>query len=255
MQVTWLAYPGTTGLTAIDYRLTDPYLDPVETVGMRDAFYAEESVRLPETFWCYDPLMEEPAVGDLPALENGYVTFGCLNNFAKVNDRGIALWRAVLEAVPTSRMIVLAPLGKFREHLIEKLGVEAGRIEFVERRPRVEYLKLYRRIDLCLDTFPYNGHTTSLDALWMGVPVVSLCGRTAVARAGFSQMSNLGMLEFVAGTAEGYVEITREWAGDFGRLARVRESLREKMRRSPLMDNQLLRVGSKISFARVGELV
>ncbi len=135
-------------------------------------------------------------------------------------------------------MIILAPLGKFRDHLIDKLAVDPGRIEFVERRPRLKYLELYHSIDLCLDTFPYNGHTTSLDALWMGVPVVSLCGRTAVARAGFSQMSNLGMLEFVAGTAEEYVGIARQVAGDSRRLAAVRASLRGKMRRSPLMDNQ-----------------
>ena len=96
-EVAWLAYPGTTGLSAIDYRLTDPYLDPP---GLFDTFYAEESVRLPHTFWCYDPLSDQPAVNSLPALQNGHITFGCLNNFYKVNDALLTLWAQVLQAVP-----------------------------------------------------------------------------------------------------------------------------------------------------------
>ena len=177
VQVAWLGYPGTTGLSAIDYRLTDPYLDPP---GLFDAFYAEESLRLPDTFWCYDPLTDQPPVNALPAMENGVITFGCLNNFCKVNDGCLALWAQVLQAVPQSRLLLLAPRGQAREHVLARLqqeGIAAPRVEFADRQPRLEYLKLYHRIDLGLDPLPCNGHTTSLDAFWMGVPTLTLVGR------------------------------------------------------------------------------
>ena len=197
VQVTWLAYPGTTGLTAIDYRLSDPHLDPVGT----DAFYVEKTVRLPETFWCYDPLTSEPAVNALPALSTGYVTFGCLNNFAKVTDATIELWAKVLGRVGTSRLILLAPKGSARSGVLDAFsahGIDPSRIEFVGRQPRAAYLATYRRIDLCLDTFPYNGHTTTLDSLWMGVPPITLAGATSVSRGGLSLLSNLQLRDFVA---------------------------------------------------------
>ena len=128
VQVAWLGYPGTTGLSAMDYRLTDPYLDPP---GLFDAFYTEESVTLPETFWCYDPLTDQPAVGPLPALENGVITFGCLNNFCKVNDSCLALWAGVLRVVPHSRLLLVAPRGRVRDHVLATLsqeGVVASRV-------------------------------------------------------------------------------------------------------------------------------
>ncbi|HMB94467.1 MAG TPA: tetratricopeptide repeat protein, partial [Tepidisphaeraceae bacterium] len=194
VQVSWLAYPGTSGLDAIDYRLTDPYLDPPG----RDHFYSEKSVRLPDSFWCYDPRISGIEVNELPALKNGFITFGCLNNFCKINEPVLQMWAEVLRAVPSAKLKLLAPRGECRERLLEKIAIEPRRIEFVDFRPRGEYLKLYHGIDLCIDTFPYNGHTTSLDSLWMGVPVVSLCGTTVVSRAGFSQSSNLGLTELVA---------------------------------------------------------
>src|SRR5207253_3241114 len=133
VQVSWLGYPGTTGLSAIDYRLTDPYLDPP---GLFDAFYAEESLRLPETFWCYDPLTGEPPVNALPATACGVLTFGCLNNFFKVNDDCLALWAQVLVAVPRSRLLLLAPAGSARDHVADRLGrlgIAAGRLQFTDR--------------------------------------------------------------------------------------------------------------------------
>jgi protein O-GlcNAc transferase len=227
VQITWLAYPGTTGLAAIDYRLTDPYLDPVGT----DQFYAEKSIRLPETFWCYDPLATEPMANELPALSAGRITFGCLNNFCKVNEGTVRLWEQVLKSVPNSRLILLCPEGAHRDRLRHLP------IEFVEHRPREEYLKLYHRIDIGLDTFPYNGHTTSLDSLWMGVPVVSMEGKTAVSRAAISQTSNLGMKEdWVGKTPQDFVSFAVKWANDLDRLSVLRSTLRQKMERSPLMD-------------------
>jgi predicted O-linked N-acetylglucosamine transferase (SPINDLY family) len=237
VQVAWLGYPGTTGLSTIDYRLTDPYLDPP---GLFDAFYSEESVRLPETFWCYDPLTNEPSVSALPALKNGFVTFGCLNNFCKVNDDCLALWAEVLKTVPGSRILLLAPFGLARRHVLARLenqGVEGGRIEFIERQPRQDYLRLYQRIDLVLDPLPCNGHTTSLDGLWMGVPPITLASKkSAFGRAGYSQLCNLGLKELAAEGHEQYVAQAAGLANDLRRLEELRGTLRERMQQSPLMD-------------------
>jgi predicted O-linked N-acetylglucosamine transferase (SPINDLY family) len=236
IQVTWLAYPGTTGLSAIDYRLTDPYLDPP---GLFETCYAEESVRL-ETFWCYDPLTDGPPVNALPAAASGVVTFGCLNHFSKVNDGCLALWADVLRAVPRSRLLLMAPPGEARGRVaagLERAGVAATRVEFVGRTSRADYLGLYHRIDLGLDPAPYNGHTTSLDASWMGVPTVTLVSRrTAVGRAGWSQLCNLGLPELAAETPAEYVAIAARLAGEPSRLQEWRGTLRQRMRQSPLMD-------------------
>ncbi len=237
LQVTWLAYPGSTGLTTIDYRLTDPFLDPP---GMDVSIYAEKTVHLPHTFWCYDPLDgRDLSVNALPALADGFVTFGCLNNFCKVNDSVLRLWASVLRAVPSSRLLLLAPAGSCRRSTIELLGqegIDSERIEFVSHQPRREYLELYHRIDLGLDTLPYNGHTTSLDSFWMGVPVVTLVGQTIVGRAGLSQLMNLHLPELIATTPDQYVRMVAELAGDLPRLSELRRTLRSRMEASPLMD-------------------
>jgi protein O-GlcNAc transferase len=236
LQVCWLAYPGTTGLDAIDYRITDPWLDPQEG---DDSVYAERSVRLADAFWCYDPLAAEPAAAPLPALSGGGVTFGCLNNFSKVHEGVIELWARVLREASGSRLLLLAPLGSARQRTLEafaKNGVEGDRVVFVERRPRSEYLALHGQIDVCLDTFPVNGHTTSLDAFWMGVPVVTLVGKTVIGRGGLSQAMNLGLPELVAWTPDEYVRIAVDLSRDLDRLSALRASLRSRMEKSPLMD-------------------
>jgi predicted O-linked N-acetylglucosamine transferase (SPINDLY family) len=236
IQVAWQAYPGTTGVSTIDYRLTDPFLDPP---GQHDAFYTEESVRLPDGFWCYDPLAEDLPVNDLPAMKNGHLTLGCLNNFSKINEGVLALWARVLQAVPASRLLLLAPPGCARERVantLQEYGIARERVEFTGRLPRMEYLKLHNRIDLGLDPFPYNGHVTSLDAFWMGVPTATLVGERAAGRAGWSQLCNLGLEELAATTPEHYIEIVSGLAGDLERLAGLRRTLRERMRASPLMD-------------------
>jgi predicted O-linked N-acetylglucosamine transferase (SPINDLY family) len=236
VQVCWLAYQGTTGLSTIDYRLTDRYIDPP---GLHEHDYTEESVRLPDSFWCYDSLASGPAVNPLPALEGGRVTFGCLNNFCKVNERVLALWARVLLAVDRSSLILLAPEGSARQRtaeLLERAGVQRERVTFVGRQPRASYLELHHRIDIGLDTFPYTGQTTSLDAFWMGVPVVNLVGSTAPARAGLSLLSNLGLPELAADTPEQFVSVAVALATDLRRLARLRETLRQRLEASPLMD-------------------
>jgi len=235
LQVTWLGYPGTTGLGTMDYRLTDPYLDPPGT----DALYLEKSIRLPDCFWCYDPLTEEPAIIAPPSAANGHITFGCLNNFCKVTDEVLQTWAKVMSAVSQSRMIILAAPGSHRQRLLDRmaqLSIDPSRIEFVAKRPRQAYLELYQRIDISLDTFPVNGHTTSLDSLWMGVPVLSVVGNTAISRAGLCQLSHLGLQQLIANSPSDYVRIAIELAGDRSRLEDLRKSLRPHIRNSPLMD-------------------
>ncbi len=245
IQITWAAYPGTTGNRAIDYRFTDPQLDPPPSPSgsaCHDADYSEASIRLPHTFWCYDPRTLEPAVNALPAATADHITFGCLNNFTKVNDDVIALWAKVMLAVPNSRLLILVPSESHPDRLLTKFasrGITPDRIEITPHRPRPEYLKLYHRIDICLDTFPYNGHTTSLDALWMGVPVITLCGQTCVSRAGLSQLTNLHLTDLVANTPEQFIHIATQLANDLPRLATLRATLRPRMQSSPLMNAPL----------------
>ncbi len=233
VQVSYLGYPGTTGLTAIDYRLTDPHLDPADET---DELYAERSHRLPHTFWCFDPFDDTP-VNDLPALRNGYITFGCFNNFCKVSPTTLRMWKRVMEAIPASRLKLLAPLGSARRYVLKHLQVDPSRVEFCDFAPRDQYLRRYHEVDLCLDTFSYNGHTTTLDGLWMGVPVVSLCGALPVSRAGLSLLSNVQLADqFVSRTEEKFVELAKARCENIAELQGIRSSLRERMLASPLMN-------------------
>jgi protein O-GlcNAc transferase len=244
LQITWLGYPGSTGLSAIDYRFTDPHLESLDARAD-----AEEPYRLPETFWCYDPLQERSGFGDAgkrpldgnepPYQSKGFITFGCLNNFCKINERLLRTWARVLRAVPTSRLILLAPAGSPRRWVLEVLGteqIECSRVQFESSRSRPDYLRLYHQIDIALDSFPYNGHTTSLDALWMGVPVVTLAGASPVSRAGVCQLTNLDLPELIAHDAGQFVEIAASLAADLARLRELRKTLRDRMEHSPLMD-------------------
>jgi len=238
IQVAWLAYPGTTGIPAMDYRLTDPWLDPIE---LSDDRYTENTIRLPDTFWCYDPLVEGLEPNELPALANGYITFGCLNNFCKVSDDTLSRWGKIMSSVPLSRLILLAAPGRHRQRVLNLLGhqgVAADRVEFVVFQPRSDYLQTYHRIDLCLDTLPYNGHTTSLDAYWMGVPVVTQVGQTIVGRAGWSQLNNLGLSGLAAFDEQAFIDIAVTLSADLPRLSQLRHSLRSCMESSPLMDGK-----------------
>jgi predicted O-linked N-acetylglucosamine transferase (SPINDLY family) len=236
VQVTYLAYCGTTGLNTMDYRLTDPYLDPP---GCDTPFYCEQSICLPETYWCYRAALETPPAGALPALQTGHFSFGCLNNFCKVTPAALAAWSRLLLAVPGSRLFLHARAGSHRERVctfLAEQGLSAERLVFVDLLPLQEYFHVYRQIDVALDPFPYGGGTTTCDALWMGVPVVSLAGKTAVGRGGLSILSNLGLPELVAHDAGQYVRIAAELAQDLPRLSALRASLRQRMQASPLMD-------------------
>jgi protein O-GlcNAc transferase len=236
VQVTYLAYCSTTGLETMDYRLTDPYLDPP---GMNDAFYSEQSIRLPETYWCYSPDDRSPAIGPPPVLGAGEVTFGCLNNFCKISPEALDVWTQLLRAVPKSHLILHADEGSHRQRvcdLLQHQGVDPQRLKFAGKVPPAEYFRRYRQIDIGLDPFPCNGGTTTCDALWSGVPVVTMAGRTAVGRGGVSVLCNVGLRELIAETQDQYVQIATDLARDLPRLAELRRTLRPRMQASPLMD-------------------
>jgi protein O-GlcNAc transferase len=234
IQIAWLAYPGTTGIGAMDYRLSDPRLDPEGF----DRHYSERTLRLPDTFWCYDPMADQP-INALPAIERGYPTFGCLNNPCKVTDTTLDLWGGVMRALPNARLSLLSPGGHHAERLLGRLethGIASSRVELVGFQPRAHYLRAYLDIDLALDTLPYNGHTTSLDALWMGVPVVTRVGRTCVGRGGLSQLFHVDLLELAAESDAAFVNAAVALATDLPRLAALRQTLRPRLERSALMD-------------------
>jgi predicted O-linked N-acetylglucosamine transferase (SPINDLY family) len=250
VQMTFAGYPGSTGLRAIDYRISDPYLDPV---GMDESVYSEKTLRLRHSFWCYEPAFsgveaeEMPEVNALPALERAgrregegcSVTFGSLNNPIKVNEEVLRLWASVMREVGRSRLVMMAHPGMMRDWILRVMGeagVAAERVEFVEMMDRAEYLRTYHRIDLVLDTFPYNGHTTSLDGLWMGVPMVTLVGERVVSRGGLCQLSHLGLTDWITYKPEEFVKVAVEKARDLEALARLRAELRGRMEKSVLMD-------------------
>jgi protein O-GlcNAc transferase len=236
VQVTWLGWPGTTGMDAMDYRLSDPYLDPP---GENDANYPERTVRLPDSFWPYFPIEADVDPNELPALEKGYVTFGCLNNFWKMNDRVVQMWADLLARVPGSHLLLRTPQGGPRQRLIDKFrarGTDPARLEFGDRAPRQEYWKLYHRIDVSLDTTPYGGHTTAMDSIWMGVPVVSLAGQLPVGRAGVTISNNIGVPELATLTPDAYVETAAALASHLPRLSELRSTLRARLRSSALMN-------------------
>jgi predicted O-linked N-acetylglucosamine transferase (SPINDLY family) len=239
IQVTWLGYPDTTGLSSMDYRLTDALSDPPG----REVFFTESLVRLPGCFLCYQPLAGAPDVAPLPALENGYVTFGSFNHLPKVNAKVLALWAEVLRAVPGSRLFIKSlPLfdDATRERyygLLEAQGIGRDRVELTgHAATQAEHLNLYRRLDIALDTFPYNGTTTTCEALWMGVPVVTLAGERHSGRVGVSLLNAVGHPEWIAENLEQYIALAAGLAADLPRLTTQRADLRQHMAESSLCD-------------------
>lgn len=236
VQISWLAYCGSTGLKEMDFRISDPYMDPP---GMFDRFHSEQTLLLPRTYWCYPtpPWRNEPTAP--PCKSTGRITFGCLNNFCKISAPAIECWIEILKKSEGARLVVHAGEGSCRSRFtqtFEKAGVDPARIGFIPYQKQSEYFDVYRGIDIALDPFPYNGGTTSCDAIWMGVPVVTLMGDRPVGRAGLSILSNLGMTELAARDTGDYIQKTLELASDIRRLEELRRTLRERMMASPLMD-------------------
>jgi len=235
--VTYLGYPNTTGMPAMDYRLTDALADPP---GLSDELNVEKLWRLPGCAWCYSPPQEAPEV---VARSEGPITFGCFNAFAKINEPLVAMWSQLLERVAGSRLLLKsagAGATFAQQRLVDqfaKHGVSGERIESQGWITDFQgHLGLYRHVDVALDSYPYHGTTTTCEALWMGVPVVSLAGRSHVSRVGVSLLGNVGLPELIAQTPEQYVRIAAELAVDLPRLAELRRTLRGRMGSSPLMD-------------------
>jgi predicted O-linked N-acetylglucosamine transferase (SPINDLY family) len=240
IQATYLGYPGTSGLSVMDYRLTDAWIDPP---GTTDALYTETLVRLPGGSLCFRPPQSAPAVSPLPALEPGRVTFASFNNAAKLSPAAVALWARVLEAVPDARLLLKSRAFGDRE-AVERLtalfarhGVAADRLELVTWLPAsADHLALYDRAHIALDTLPYSGCTTTCEALWMGVPVITLQNPEPRSRLSLGVLEQAGLSELIAESPEAYVELAKELATDIVRLGTIRAQLREKLRRSPLLD-------------------
>ncbi len=235
VQATMLGYLNTTGMAAMDYRISDGVACPPEF----ERLHTERILRLPHSQWCYRPPADSPECGPLPALSRGRVTFASFHNLAKVNQGVIDLWSRVLHAVEGSRIMLVVWGGKAADHVLEsfrRCGIEADRIRLRDPLPHVRYLGLYREADLCLDAFPYTGGTTTCESLWMGVPVVTLKAFAVPGHGGASILGSVGLTEWVAASPEEYVEIARRQASDLDRLARLRGGLRQTMAASPLLD-------------------
>jgi predicted O-linked N-acetylglucosamine transferase (SPINDLY family) len=239
VQISYLGYPGTTGLESIDYRLSDPYLDPP---GWNEAYNSEQLLRLPRSYFCYQPPADSPPVPPLPARGTGRITFGCFNTLAKLNRRGVGLWARVLQAVPGSRLVLKArgladaAIQAHVQNLFADEGIGSERLELHGWNRLSEYLTELGSIDIGLDPLPYSAGTSTCHTLWMGVPVISVAGRSAVSRMGLSVLANAGLQELVAETPEQYVALATRLARDLERLDALRQGLRQRMVESPLLD-------------------
>jgi predicted O-linked N-acetylglucosamine transferase (SPINDLY family) len=238
IQASWLGYFNTTGLATMDYFLSDPWSSPAG----QERYYVERLLRLPHTRFCYEPPGYMPAVSPLPAEKTGHVTFGCLNNLSKVNEKVLALWGAVLQAVPESRLLVQAAAlddapnrSRFGE-LCARHGIAPARLELRGFVPIDQASASYAAIDIALDPFPFCGGMTSLEALWLGVPVITLPGETIASRQSASMLMNLGLPELMAEDGAQYVNKAAQLARDLPRLAGLRAGLRQRFAASPLMD-------------------
>jgi len=234
-----IGYSNTTGLTAIDYRITDHSVDPA---GAADLFSSETLVRMPHSYYCYQPPQESPPVGELPALEKAYLTFGSCNRVAKLNDDLLKLWAQVLHQVTHSKLLILSqafadlPIRELFQNKFKNLGIDSAQV-ILDYAPSTEAtLQAYHQIDIGLDTYPFNGATTTCQALWMGVPVITLVGDTPAARAGLSLLSTIGLPELIAYNQAQYVDLCLKLAYNLPYLQTLRQTLRLRLQSSPLMD-------------------
>ncbi len=236
VQVSYLGYQGTTGVAAVDYVITDDWTDPPGA----EMFYVEQPWRLPRPFFCWRLPTDAPAVGPLPSVRNGPVTFGCLNAVAKATPAAVALWSRVLSAVPDSRMILMTTRCRATDERLRYgfayAGVNPTRVRFVGRAFRGEYLQRYNTIDIALDPVPFVGHTTTLDAAWMGCPTVTRSGEGYAQRYGGSALRAIGLADLVTESDDAYVRTAVRLATDTPRLSQIRATLRDQVAASPIAD-------------------
>ena len=238
IQVTWLGYPNTTGLSAIDYRFTDIIADPI---GEADELHSEKLLRLPNGFQCYQG-NEKAHVGiELSQKSRGHITFGSFNNLSKITPQVIKAWAKILHEVPTSHLLLKSSsINNNKNHYLELFkqeGIAEDRIEYHGHLPSMDdHLELYSTIDIGLDPFPFNGATTTCEALWMGVPVITLAGDRHAGRVGASILTNVGLTDFIAQNIDGYIQLAVEMAANPTYLQEIRRGLRKRMLSSPLCD-------------------
>jgi len=238
VQVSWLGYFATTGLSEMDYFIGDPWTAPAE----EDALFVEQIWRLPETYLCFSHPAVNIDVGPLPAITEGHITFGCFNGLRKLNDKVIDLWVQILDAVPNSILFLKCPQlkDKSTQDVVLKQfadrGIVAERLVLEGPSPRADLLASYNRVDIALDPFPYPGGTTSVESLWMGVPVITMKGDRFLARVGETIAQNIGMPEWIATSPDDYVAKAVDLSRDLNRLSAARAGLRQKIESSPLFD-------------------
>lgn len=239
VQATWLGYGTTTGLDTIDYRISDRWLTPGDT----QEIFSEKVYNLDRLSHCFHPAPDAPAVGPLPADANGHVTFGSFNNYAKLSESTAELWARVLDAVPAARLLLKSRYMEDEEahqslvRRFEKAGMDLSRVDFTTgTASKLDHLAVYNRVDIGLDSFPYGGMTTTCEALWMGVPVLSRVGWRGCSRYGLSLMSAMDLPEYAADTVDGVVAAAVRAAGDIDRLRTIRAGLRQHMAGSDLCD-------------------
>jgi predicted O-linked N-acetylglucosamine transferase (SPINDLY family) len=253
IQATYLGYPNTTGLPTIDYLITDSIADPP---GMTESQYSERLVRLPDAFFAYVKPGDFPDVGPTPALSRGHVTFAVLTNYPKVRPPMVELWMRILGEVPNSRLIVQSkslidpPTRDALQKSFAARGL-ADRVVLVGWQDFPQHLQMYKDVDIILDTFPFNGHTTTCHALWMGVPVVTLCGETHRSRMGASVLANLGLHELIAKTPDEYVRIASALAADTARLQQLRSTMRERLTNSVLLNDERFATSIEDAYERM----
>jgi predicted O-linked N-acetylglucosamine transferase (SPINDLY family) len=237
VQATWLGYLNTTGMTRIRYRISDSYSDPP---GLADRHHTERLVRLPHSQWCYRPFLTIDHAAAPPVVRNGHVTFGSFNQAVKLSPSTRRLWAEVLVRLPDARLVVLGVNpGRAQEDLhadLERAGVARDRIRVLPYVSLEDYFRWYNEVDIALDTTPYSGGTTTCDALWMGVPVVTVPGERSSSRSAASILTTVGLADWIGATREDYVGLAVRFAGERDILAGLRRTLRSRMRASPLMD-------------------
>lgn len=241
VQLSYLGYPNTSGLTAIDYRLVDDYTEPDN-----QHFSSETVLKMPQSYFCYAPSAEAPAVNALPARQRSFITFGCFNNYCKLNPPLLALWAQILKALPHSRLLIKTKslddtaIQKQLQNQFIDLGISPQRLSLVGRVPTVAaHLRYYHEVDIALDSYPFNGATTTCEALWMGAPVVTLVGERHVARMGLSLLSAAGLTDLITLTPTAYVEKAIQLAHQLESLSQLRQNLRAHLQASALLQAQV----------------
>ena len=252
LQVTWNGYANTTGMPAMDYRITDALADPP---GLTEHLHTERLLRMPDVYMAFEPPDAAPEVNPLPALENGHVTFGSFNAITKLTPQVVQAWSRILRRLPAARLLLATvPSETSRIRILAMFarnGVDDRRIDVHGWLSRTDFLALHQRADIALDPFPFHGTTTTCHSLWMGLPVVTLAGQSHVSRVGVSMLSSVGLPELIALSEDQYIEAAVQLAQNQNALRQIRLTLRQRMAKSPLTDARRFAGHLEIAFQEI----